>query len=128
MAKKATILTDLSAFLKSDDILHGSKEFSTEIETDFFQKKPTALVAVETENKEVVKSGVQDIPQSLASLEQIIQQYAKENSLSMEDVFLKLQTKKSVQSTNMNFFESLLLLQKNYFEFLLELQRSFLRV
>jgi len=100
MAKKQNTLNDLSAFLKADTIVEA-RDFFTEVETDYFHKKPTSLVdvaidhSIETEQTEIQNVTKEAIPSNYES-----------NPL-------------------MAYYNWVLDLQRNYFQFCITLQKGF---
>jgi hypothetical protein len=141
MAKKANTLNDLASFLKSDSI-GGVREFTTEVEKDFFTKKPLTLVDVKTETnndtKTIQEERVISTGNGRLTLEELnnsIKKFATENNTTVDKVISKLnlttQTTQTTQtnSTELNPFVSFFTwttnLQMSYFQYLLDLQKSF---
>ena len=138
MAKKANTLNDLTSFLKSDSII-GSTEFVSEVEQDFFTKKPLTLVDVQTEvldevvpltkEKKIVTAD-KSKKWTLEELQNVISTYAKDNNVSVEEVVSKLTAIEQTQ-TEVNPFLAYLNwtidLQVNYFQFLLDFQKGIFR-
>ena len=138
MAKKANTLNDLASFLKSDSI-GGVREFTTEVEKDFFTKKPLTLVDVKTETnndtktiqeEKVISTGNGRL--TLEELNDSIKKFATENNTTVDKVISKLNlTTQTTQtnSTELNPFVSFLTwttnLQMSYFQYLLDFQKSF---
>ena len=138
MAKKANTLNDLTSFLKSDSII-GSTEFVSEVEQDFFTKKPLTLVDVHAEvldevvplikeNKIVIAE--KSTKWTLEELQNALSTYAKENNVSVDEVVSKLTTNQHTQ-TEVNpflaYFNWTIDLQVNYFQFLLDFQRRIMK-
>jgi len=135
MAKKTNTLNDLTTFLKSDSI-GAVREFTTEVEKDFFTKKPLTLVDVKTEVKDDFKT-VKEIKSvttnngkmTLEELNLSIKKFATENNTTVENVIAKLNTKKHTNPTELNPFVSFFTwttnLQMSYFQYLLDLQKTF---
>ena len=135
MAKKANTLNDLTSFLKSDSII-GSTEFVSEVEQDFFTKKPLTLVDVHTEVLDVKvpltkekKSEVTNKSEKLTleELQNVISTFAKENNFTLNEVVSKLTTKEKTQvelNPFLAYFNWTVDLQLNYFQFLLNFQRG----
>ena len=138
MAKKANTLNDLTSFLKSDSII-GTTEFVSEVEQDFFTKKPLTLVDVHTEILEVKvpltkekKSEVTNKSEKLTleELQNVISTFAKENNFTLDEVVSKLTTSKQTPiefNPFLAYFNWTIDLQVNYFKFLLDFQKGFLR-
>ncbi len=138
MAKKANTLNDLTSFLKSDSII-GTTEFVSEVEQDFFTKKPLTLVDVHTEILEVKvpltkekKSEVTNKSEKLTleELQNVISTFAKENNFTLDEVVSKLTTSKQTPiefNPFLAYFNWTIDLQVNYFQFLLDFQKGFLR-
>jgi prenyltransferase beta subunit len=138
MAKKANTLNDLTSFLKSDSII-GSTEFISEVEQDFFTKKPLTLVDVHaevldevvplTKEKKIVTTD-KSKKWTLEELQNALSTYAKENNVSVDEVVSKLTTKQQTQ-TEVNpflaYFNWTIDLQVNYFQFLLDFQRRIMK-
>ena len=138
MAKKANTLNDLTSFLKSDSII-GSTEFVSEVEQDFFTKKPLTLVDVHaevldevvplTKEKKIVTTD-KSKKWTLEELQNALSTYAKENNVSVDEVVSKLTTKQQTQ-TEVNpflaYFNWTIDLQVNYFQFLLDFQRRIMK-
>lgn len=135
MAKKANTLNDLTSFLKSDSII-GSTEFVSEVEQDFFTKKPLTLVDVQTEVLDEVvplikekKSTTSNKSEKLTleELQNALSTYAKENNVTVDEVVSKLASKQQTQ-TEVNpflaYFNWMTDLQVNYFQFLLDFQKG----
>jgi hypothetical protein len=134
MAKKANTLNDLTSFLKSDSII-GTTEFVSEVEQDFFTKKPLTLVDVQTDvldevvplvkDKKVVRV-VKSEKWTLEELQNAFSTYAKENNVTVDEVVSKLTTNQKTQ-TEVNpflaYFNWTIDLQVNYFQFLLDFQK-----
>ena len=138
MAKKANTLNDLTSFLKSDSII-GSTEFVSEVEQDFFRKKPLTLVDVHAEVLDEVvpltkEKKIVTIDKSkkwtLEELQNALSTYAKENNVSVDEVVSKLTTNQHTQ-TEVNpflaYFNWTIDLQVNYFQFLLDFQRRIMK-
>ena len=138
MAKKANTLNDLTSFLKSDSII-GTTEFVSEVEQDFFTKKPLTLVDVQTEvldevvpltkEKRIAKA-VKSEKWTLEELQNVISTFAKENNVSVEEVVSKLTTKENTQAELnpfLAYFNWTIGLQVNYFQFLLNFQRGIVK-
>jgi hypothetical protein len=135
MAKKTNTLNDLTTFLKSDSI-GAVREFTTEVEKDFFTKKPLTLVDVKTEVKDDFKT-VKEIKSvttnngkmTLEELNLSIKKFATENNTTVENVIAKLNTTKHKNPTELNPFVSFFTwttnLQMSYFQYLLDLQKTF---
>ena len=135
MAKKANTLNDLTSFLKSDSII-GTTEFVSEVEQDFFTKKPLTLVDVHTEVLDVKvpltkekKSEVTNKSEKLTleELQNVISTFAKENNFTLNEVVSKLTTKEKTQvelNPFLAYFNWTVDLQLNYFQFLLNFQRG----
>ena len=135
MAKKANTLNDLTSFLKSDSII-GSTEFVSEVEQDFFRKKPLTLVDVHTEVLDVkvpltkekkieVTNKTEKL--TLEELQNVISTFAKENNFTLNEVVSKLTTKEKTQvelNPFLAYFNWTVDLQLNYFQFLLNFQRG----
>ena len=138
MAKKANTLNDLTSFLKSDSII-GSTEFVSEVEQDFFRKKPLTLVDVHAEVLDEVvpltkekKSEVTNKSEKLTleELQNVISTFAKENNFTLDEVVSKLTTSKQTPiefNPFLAYFNWTIDLQVNYFQFLLDFQKGFLR-
>jgi hypothetical protein len=138
MAKKANTLNDLTSFLKSDSII-GTTEFVSEVEQDFFTKKPLTLVDVHTEILEVKvpltkekKSEVTNKSEKLTleELQNVISTFAKENNFTLDEVVSKLTTSKQTPiefNPFLAYFNWTIDLQVNYFQFILDFQKGFLR-
>ena len=138
MAKKANTLNDLTSFLKSDSII-GTTEFVSEVEQDFFTKKPLTLVDVHTEILEVKvpltkekKSEVTNKSEKLTleELQNVISTFAKENNFTLNEVVSKLTTKEKTQvelNPFLAYFNWTVDLQLNYFQFLLNFQRGIMK-
>ena len=138
MAKKANTLNDLTSFLKSDFII-GSTEFVSEVEQDFFTKKPLTLVDVHaevldevvplTKEKQIVTAD-KSKKWTLEELQNALSTYAKENNVSVDEVVSKLTTNQHTQ-TEVNpflaYFNWTIDLQVNYFQFLLGFQRRIMK-
>ena len=138
MAKKANTLNDLTSFLKSDSII-GSTEFVSEVEQDFFTKKPLTLVDVHTEvldevvpltkEKKIVTAD-KSRKWTLEELQNALSSFAKENNVSLDEVVCKLTAKQQTQ-TEVNpflaYFNWTIDLQVNYFQFLLDFQRRIMK-
>jgi hypothetical protein len=138
MAKKANTLNDLTSFLKSDSII-GSTEFISEVEQDFFTKKPLTLVDVHaevldevvplTKEKQIVTAD-KSKKWTLEELQNALSTYAKENNVSVDEVVSKLTTNQHTQ-TEVNpflaYFNWTIDLQVNYFQFLLDFQRRIMK-
>jgi len=138
MAKKANTLNDLTSFLKSDSII-GSTEFISEVEQDFFTKKPLTLVDVHaevldevvplTKEKQIVTAD-KSKKWTLEELQNALSTYAKENNVSVDEVVSKLTTNQHTQ-TEVNpflaYFNWTIDLQVNYFQFLLGFQRRIMK-
>jgi hypothetical protein len=138
MAKKANTLNDLTSFLKSDSII-GTTEFISEVEQDFFTKKPLTLVNVQTEvldevvplvkEKKVVTAD-KSKKWTLEELQNVLSTFAKENNVTVEEVVSKLTTQGQTQ-THVNpflaYFNWTIDLQVNYFQFLIDLQKGLLK-
>ncbi len=138
MAKKANTLNDLTSFLKSDSII-GSTEFVSEVEQDFFTKKPLTLVDVHaevldevvplTKEKKIVTTD-KSKKWTLEELQNALSTYAKENNVSVDEVVSKLTTNQHTQ-TEVNpflaYFNWTIDLQVNYFQFLLDFQRRIMK-
>jgi prenyltransferase beta subunit len=138
MAKKANTLNDLTSFLKSDSII-GSTEFISEVEQDFFTKKPLTLVDVHaevldevvplTKEKKIVTTD-KSKKWTLEELQNALSTYAKENNVSVDEVVSKLTTNQHTQ-TEVNpflaYFNWTIDLQVNYFQFLLDFQRRIMK-
>lgn len=138
MAKKANTLNDLTSFLKSDSII-GSTEFVSEVEQDFFTKKPLTLVDVHaevleevvplTKEKQIVTAD-KSKKWTLEELQNALSTYAKENNVSVDEVVSKLTTNQHTQ-TEVNpflaYFNWTIDLQVNYFQFLLGFQRRIIK-
>ena len=138
MAKKANTLNDLTSFLKSDSII-GSTEFVSEVEQDFFTKKPLTLVDVHaevldevvplTKEKKIVTTD-KSKKWTLEELQNALSTYAKENNVSVDEVVSKLTTNQHTQ-TEVNpflaYFNWTIYLQVNYFQFLLDFQRRIMK-
>ena len=138
MAKKANTLNDLTSFLKSDSII-GSTEFVSEVEQDFFTKKPLTLVDVHTEvldevvpltkEKKIVTAD-KSRKWTLEELQNALSSFAKENNVSLDEVVYKLTAKQQTQ-TEVNpflaYFNWTIDLQVNYFQFLLDFQRRIMK-
>ena len=134
MAKKANTLNDLTSFLKSDSII-GSTEFVSEVEQDFFTKKPLTLVDVHaevldevvplTKEKKIVTTD-KSKKWTLEELQNALSTYAKENNVTVDEVVSKLTTNQQTQ-TEVNpflaYFNWTIDLQVNYFQFLLDFQK-----
>jgi len=139
MAKKANTLNDLTSFLKSDSII-GSTEFVSEVEQDFFTKKPLTLVDVHaevldevvplTKEKKIVTTD-KSKKWTLEELQNALSTYAKENNVSVDEVVSKLTTNQHTQ-TEVNpflaYFNWTIDLQVNYFQFLLDFQRRIMKI
>jgi hypothetical protein len=134
MAKKANTLNDLTSFLKSDSII-GSTEFVSELEQDFFTKKPLTLVDVQTEVLDEVVPLIKEkkiviaeksTKWTLEELQNALSTYAKENNVTVDEVVSKLTTNQQTQ-TEVNpflaYFNWTIDLQVNYFQFLLDFQK-----
>jgi hypothetical protein len=136
MAKKANTLNDLTSFLKSDSIL-GTTEFISEVEQDFFTKKPLTLVDVQTEVLDEVVPLVKEkkivtknttVKLTLEELQNVIASYAKENNLTVEEVASKLTKIEKIQvNPFLAYFNWTIDLQVNYFQFLLNFQRGIVK-
>ena len=138
MAKKANTLNDLTSFLKSDSII-GSTEFVSEVEQDFFTKKPLTLVDVHaevldevvplTKEKKIVTTD-KSKKWTLEELQNALSTYAKENNVSVDEVVSKLTTNQHTK-TEVNpflaYFNWTIDLQVNYFQFLLDFQRRIMK-
>lgn len=138
MAKKANTLNDLASFLKSDSI-GGVREFTTEVEKDFFTKKPLTLVDVKTETnndtKTIHKEKVISTGNGRLTLEELndsIKKFATENNTTVDKVISKLNLTTQTTQTNstelnpfVSFFTWTTNLQMSYFQYLLNLQKSF---
>jgi len=138
MAKKANTLNDLTSFLKSDSII-GTTEFVSEVEQDFFTKKPLTLVDVHaevldevvplTKEKQIVTAD-KSKKWTLEELQNALSTYAKENNVSVDEVVSKLTTNQHTQ-TEVNpflaYFNWTIDLQVNYFQFLLGFQRRIMK-
>ena len=138
MAKKANTLNDLASFLKSDSI-GGVREFTTEVEKDFFTKKPLKLVDVKTETnndtKTILKEKVISSGNGRLTLEELndsIKKFATENNTTVDKVISKLNLTTQTTQTNstelnpfVSFFTWTTNLQMSYFQYLLNLQKSF---
>ena len=138
MAKKANTLNDLTSFLKSDSII-GSTEFVSEVEQDFFTKKPLTLVDVHaevldevvplTKEKKIVTTD-KSKKWTLEELQNALSSFAKENNVSLDEVVYKLTAKQQTQ-TEVNpflaYFNWTIDLQVNYFQFLLDFQRRIMK-
>ena len=138
MAKKANTLNDLASFLKSDSI-GGVREFTTEVEKDFFTKKPLTLVDVKTETnndtktiqeEKVISTGNGRL--TLEELNDSIKKFATENNTTVDKVISKLNLSTQTTQTNstelnpfVSFFTWTTNLQMSYFQYLLNLQKSF---
>ena len=138
MAKKANTLNDLASFLKSDSI-GGVREFTTEVEKDFFTKKPLTLVDVKTETnndtktiqeEKVISTGNGRL--TLEELNHSIKKFATENNTTVDKVISKLNLTTQTTQTNstelnpfVSFFTWTTNLQMSYFQYLLDLQKSF---
>jgi hypothetical protein len=138
MAKKANTLNDLTSFLKSDSII-GTTEFISEVEQDFFTKKPLTLVNVQTEvldevvplvKEKKVVTAEKSKKWSLEELQNALSTFAKENNVTVEEVVSKLTTQGQTQ-THVNpflaYFNWTIDLQVNYFQFLIDLQKGLLK-
>ena len=138
MAKKANTLNDLASFLKSDSI-GGVREFTTEVEKDFFTKKPLTLVDVKTETnndtKTIQEEKVISTGNGRLTLEELnysIKKFATENNTTVDKVISKLNLTTQTTKTNstelnpfVSFFTWTTNLQMSYFQYLLDLQKSF---
>lgn len=138
MAKKANTLNDLASFLKSDSI-GGVREFTTEVEKDFFTKKPLTLVDVKTETNNDIKTIQEEKLIStgngrltLEELNDSIKKFATENNTTVDKVISKLNLTTQTTQTNstelnpfVSFFTWTTNLQMSYFQYLLNLQKSF---
>ena len=138
MAKKANTLNDLTSFLKSDSII-GTTEFVSEVEQDFFTKKPLTLVDVHTdvldvkvpltkEKKIEVTNKTEKL--TLEELQNVISTFAKENNFTLNEVVSKLTTKEKTQvelNPFLAYFNWTVDLQLNYFQFLLNFQRGIMK-
>ena len=135
MAKKANTLNDLTSFLKSDSII-GSTEFVSEVEQDFFTKKPLTLVDVQTEvldevvpliKEKKIVTAEKSTKWTLEELQNALSTYAKENNVTVDEVVSKLTANQHTQ-TEVNpflvYFNWTIDLQVNYFQFLLDFQKS----
>jgi prenyltransferase beta subunit len=138
MAKKANTLNDLTSFLKSDSII-GSTEFVSEVEQDFFTKKPLTLVDVHAEVLDEVvpltkekKFVTADKSQkwTLEELQNALSTFAKQNNVSLDEVVYKLTVKQQTK-TEVNPFLAYINwtidLQVNCFQFLLDFQRRIMK-
>ncbi len=137
MAKKANTLNDLASFLKSDSI-GGVREFTTEVEKDFFTKKPLTLVDVKTETnndtktiqeEKVISTGNGRL--TLEELNHSIKKFATENNTTVDKVISKLNSTTQTTQTNstelnpfVSFFTWTTNLQMSYFQYLLDFQKS----
>jgi hypothetical protein len=137
MAKKANTLNDLASFLKSDSI-GGVREFTTEVEKDFFTKKPLTLVDVKTETnndtktiqeEKVISTGNGRL--TLEELNDSIKKFATENNTTVDKVISKLNLTTQTTQTNstelnpfVSFFSWTTNLQMSYFQYLLDFQKS----
>jgi hypothetical protein len=137
MAKKANTLNDLASFLKSDSI-GGVREFTTEVEKDFFTKKPLTLVDVKTETnndtktiqeEKVISTGNGRL--TLEELNDSIKKFATENNTTVDKVISKLNLTTQTTQTNstelnpfVSFFTWTTNLQMSYFQYLLDFQKS----
>ena len=111
MAKKPNTLNDLASFLKSESI-GGAREFTSEVEKDFFQKKPLSLVDIENEKVE----NLQEVNKTITS--------EKNNKLSEQEIVANLESLPIDPLTS--FYTWSLNFQLNYFKFLLDFQKGFL--
>ncbi len=138
MAKKANTLNDLTSFLKSDSII-GSTEFVSEVEQDFFTKKPLTLVDVQTEvldevvpliKEKKIVTAEKSTKWTLEELQNALSTYAKENNVTVDEVVSKLTANQHTQ-TEVNpflaYFNWTIDLQVNYFQFLLDFQKGIFR-
>ena len=137
MAKKANTLNDLASFLKSDSI-GGVREFTTEVEKDFFTKKPLTLVDVKTETnndtKTIQEERVISTGNGRLTLEELnnsIKKFATENNTTVDKVISKLNLTTQTTQTNstelnpfVSFFTWTTNLQMSYFQYLLDFQKS----
>ena len=137
MAKKANTLNDLASFLKSDSI-GGVREFTTEVEKDFFTKKPLTLVNVKTETnndtKTIQEERVISTGNGRLTLEELndsIKKFATENNTTVDKVISKLNLTTQTTQTNstelnpfVSFFSWTTNLQMSYFQYLLDFQKS----
>ena len=134
MAKKGNTLNDLNSFLNSDSI-KGTSEFTSEVEKDFFTKKPFALVDVEKDVLEELNPLLNDVKIDLSkkltleTLQNIISTFVKENNVTIEEIVSTIKTNHQIQ-TQVNpfitYFNWTIDYQINFFKFLLEIQKGML--
>lgn len=130
MAKKVNTLGDLTTFLKSDSI-GAIKDFTSEVETDFFQKKPLTLVnvdkdlVVKTDDLNKTEKVNSNQPLSWEELEKQINRFASDNNTTVEAIVTKLKTSNEHVHPFISMLTWTVNFQWNYFKFWSDWQRSF---